>query len=193
MKNLHLSSKMSVHPIGNIRNKIIPVGFLDRLWLVIYGRDSCHFPRCGVHGKQQCLCSTPGQVGEAAPGRGEAAVRTPLNVMGTPRISFMTHGFRNHAGWIHTFKFIWYNFLNGSNSKKWRMLQPNLLSLFIFAFNLSNVQGHRPVLHTQSRVWMPRMHNDWNSFLFPSSIISLRKKNFKTPFIRLTSVGLTFA
>lgn len=153
MKNLHLSSKMSVNSIGNIRNKIIPVGFLDRLWLVIYGSDSS-FSTLWSPWKTTVFVQHPWASQRGRSGL-ESGCPCPLNVTGTPRISFTAHGFGNNAGWIHTFKFIWYNFLNGSNSKNWRRLQPNLLSPFIFAFNLSNVQGHKPVLCTRSGVWMP--------------------------------------
>lgn len=178
MKNLHLSSKMSVNSIGNIRNKIILKDFLtgyDRFYTAVTSlifhtsmapRGKSERPHCG-RGKQ---------------------LRVPP--MGIPHISFTTHVFRKHAGWTHTFKFIWYNFLNGSNSKNWRRLQLNLLSLFVFAFSLSDVQGHKPYWEHGC----VRMHSDWNSFLLPFCLTPLRKKKFKTLFIHLlTSIELRFA
>ena len=55
----------------------MPKGFLDKLWLVIYGSDSCHFIHCGVNEKQQCLYSSLGQVREAVLGWGWGAVHAP--------------------------------------------------------------------------------------------------------------------
>lgn len=124
-------------------------------------------------------------------GRGK---QLPVPPMGTPHISFTTHVFRKHAGWIHTFKFIWYNFLNGSNSKNEEGYS-RIFFLFKFLLSasvMSRVTNQFSVLDWEHEC--PRMHSDWNSFLFPFSLTSLRKKKFKTPFIHLlTSIELRFA